>query len=331
MARHVLVTLADENFLDPARQLFSCVHFNAGWDGDLLLLAHEVPEDALAPFRERGILVEPCAPWMEPEKQGDVFHPPTVLSKFDVFGPRFREWENVVFLDADTMFWASLEGLTRVRGFAAVCERRALAGQYSRRHLHPELARDLEGRFDLARPAFNSGLLAFRTDLIEGDSVGRLRELYLRYRDLQAHPFGDQPALNLHLQGRWTLLPDFYAAIRDHSARHFFLAEGRLHMIGKHFAGWPRPWDEESPWHAEWRENLARFEELDARMPRPARARWSPAEIRGYWLRLRVRRALFLAGETAGRALARLRRTPPARRFRWLAARIRALLGGDPG
>ena len=327
MARHVLVTLADERFLDPARQLFACAHFNAGWDGDLLLLAHDVPDAKLQPFRERGIQVRECRPWLEVDRD-DVFHPPTVLSKFDVFGTEFRRWQNVVFLDSDIMLWASIHALSRVPGFSAVCERRPLAGQYAERERDPQRAHELEDRYRLERPAFNSGLLAFPSAVIRDDSVERLRGLYLRYRDLQAHPFGDQPALNLYFRGRWTLLPDFYAAIRDHSARHFFLPEERLRMIGKHFAGWPRPWDEESPYHAAWLENLTRFEGLDARRPQAPRARWSRAEVQRYWLALRARRSLGLAGAAARDAAAALRSTPAGKRVRHALRRVRERLGG---
>ena len=37
MTRRLLVTVADENYLEAARQLFASVHFEAGWSGDLML------------------------------------------------------------------------------------------------------------------------------------------------------------------------------------------------------------------------------------------------------------------------------------------------------
>ena len=57
----VLVTLADKNYIDQAKQLFSSVYWNAGWKGDYMLLAHEVPEKDLNWFREKGILVKKCS------------------------------------------------------------------------------------------------------------------------------------------------------------------------------------------------------------------------------------------------------------------------------
>jgi hypothetical protein len=327
MAGHLLVTLADENYLDPVRQLFACVHWNAGWDGDLMLLSHGIPQASLDPFEERGILVRSCDPWVDPCDE-EVGHPPTVLSKFDVFSTDFRRWDHVLFLDADMMFWASLSALTRVRGLAAVSERRPLSGQFSRRVPGSKLARELESSFDLDRPAFNSGLLAFDTSLIRDDTVQRLRDLYLRFRDAQYHSFGDQPALNLHFQGRWRVLPDFYAAIRDHSARHFFLEEDAMQMIGKHFAGEPRPWDPGHPRYAEWRANLDRFETLDARRPQPPRVRWSALRVQRYVWSLGARRGLGLMGEGARAGWKRVRKIGPVRRLRGAAKRLRSLAGG---
>jgi hypothetical protein len=323
MAQSVLVTLADESFLPQAKQLLACVHFHAGWRGDLLLLAHDVPEPARAPFRDRGILVRACDPWHRRER-GDLYHPETVLSKFEVFAPDFRRWRNVLFLDADMMFWASLEPLARVRGFAAVPERKPLSGQYSRGDADPALFAELSARFDLARPAFNSGLLAFRTaDAIRDDTVAELRRLFLRYTAVQAHPLGDQPALNLHFQGRWRRLPDFWAALRDRPEKHFFVAHERLRVIGRHFAGPPRPWEPDHPLHAEWSANLARFEVLDARVKQPPREAWSPARVHGYDAWLHARRALFLACD-AGRGVGeRARRSAAGRRLRAAAARLR--------
>jgi len=47
MKKHLLVTLANENYINQAKQLFSSAYFNGGWDGDYLLLAHEIPENKL--------------------------------------------------------------------------------------------------------------------------------------------------------------------------------------------------------------------------------------------------------------------------------------------
>ena len=47
MKQNLLVTLADKNYIQQAKQLFSSVYWNAGWKGDYMLWAHEIPEEEL--------------------------------------------------------------------------------------------------------------------------------------------------------------------------------------------------------------------------------------------------------------------------------------------
>src|SRR3989344_202987 len=113
----VLVTLADEGFVDQAKQLFSGVYWNAGWRGDYLLLAHGIPERKLQWFRDKGILIRKCRPLY---KKRIGWAPVNHTSKFYLFTPYFKKWKQVVFLDADIIVRASLDELTKVRGFHAV-------------------------------------------------------------------------------------------------------------------------------------------------------------------------------------------------------------------
>jgi hypothetical protein len=56
----MLINLADKNHIMQAKQLFSSVYWNSGWNGDYTLLAHDIPEDELAWFPSKGILVKRC-------------------------------------------------------------------------------------------------------------------------------------------------------------------------------------------------------------------------------------------------------------------------------
>ena len=122
-ARHknLLVTLANANFIDQAKQVFSSAYWPGGWDGDFLLLAHNVPEEDLDWFRNKGILVKCCS---------NAFSKPigrfslAVYDKFRLFTPEFRQWENIVYLDGDVMVRGPLTPLVEVQGFwqfAALC------------------------------------------------------------------------------------------------------------------------------------------------------------------------------------------------------------------
>jgi hypothetical protein len=41
IGKKLLVTLADEKYIDQAKQLFSSAYWNGGWDGDFMLLSYE--------------------------------------------------------------------------------------------------------------------------------------------------------------------------------------------------------------------------------------------------------------------------------------------------
>src|SRR5262245_46673368 len=117
MAKSVLVTLADENYIDQAKQLFSSVYCNAGWKGDYLLLAHNIPTQKLAWFTNKGILVKETGP-IEKRSQGNF--PAVVSAKYHLFEPEFKKWDQVVYIDADCIVRETLNELIVVKHFAAV-------------------------------------------------------------------------------------------------------------------------------------------------------------------------------------------------------------------
>ena len=84
MRNNLLVTLADKNYIDQAKQLFSSVYFNSGWKGDYMLLAHEIHEGELKWFRDKGILIKKCRPLYD---KGIAHLPPAMLDKFYLSTP----------------------------------------------------------------------------------------------------------------------------------------------------------------------------------------------------------------------------------------------------
>ena len=97
--KKLLVTLANESYLDQAKQLFSSVYFNAGWDGDYMLLAHDIPEEKLVWFRDKGILIKKCSPIVRDNYKGIVSQ--AAFSKFYLFETDMKKWEKIIFLDGD--------------------------------------------------------------------------------------------------------------------------------------------------------------------------------------------------------------------------------------
>ena len=94
LKKNLLVTLADKNYITQAKQLFSSVYWNAGWNGDYMLLTgKETPENKLKWFRKKGILIKKCK-LLEKKNVGLQNHPPIVLSKFYLF----KKERNSVFI-----------------------------------------------------------------------------------------------------------------------------------------------------------------------------------------------------------------------------------------
>jgi hypothetical protein len=282
----VLVTLADGNYVDQAKQLFSSVFWNAGWCGDYLLLAHGIPESELRWFRERGIRVRPCNPVLS-ESDRYVGHAPlTTLCKFELFTPEFRQWRQVVFLDGDVMARGSLETPARVSGFGAVrilnVFRTTLRGQFHAPNAgHASLFRELERTYDLDRPAFNAGMMAFSTDLIADDDFSRLCDLFFRFRDVIF--IAEESVLNLHFYDRWQPLSQVYNVCPNYERYLSRCRSEDLRGVVLHpYSNFPggKPWKPQSPLRAEWQTNLERAVNIDPADPRPAVKSLTAAEER---------------------------------------------------
>jgi hypothetical protein len=141
MKENLLVTLADSMFVQQAKQLFSSVYWNAGWKGDYMLLAHEIPEKELKWFSNKGILIKRCK--LLHDQPTSIRCNPVALDKFYLFTPEFRKWKNIVFLDADMIVKSSLEGLTKIKGFGAVSATVDMAGQFiPETDIFPEIKRN---------------------------------------------------------------------------------------------------------------------------------------------------------------------------------------------
>ena len=54
----LLVTIATENYLYKAKQLFSSAYWNAGWKGDFMLITESIPKKKLRWFKDKGIIVK---------------------------------------------------------------------------------------------------------------------------------------------------------------------------------------------------------------------------------------------------------------------------------
>jgi lipopolysaccharide biosynthesis glycosyltransferase len=290
---NLLVTLADENFVDQAKQLFSSVYYNAGWKGDYMLLAYKIPDKDLEWFFNKGILVKKCEPIFKdnelqklcdnsPEDRSDEW-PNIASSKFYLFTPEFKKWQNIIFLDADIIVRAPLDELTKVKGFSASYNRDfRLNTEFSEKHQittkdQQALYQKLKNSFNLKEKAFNSGVMAFNTQIIQEDTFSKLNSLFLSYNSI--HSNGDQPTFNLFFCKKWQHLPRVYNTYANMINAHNSLFKPKgiiLHIFGRREG---RPWFPENYYYAEWKNNLKKAENIDISKPTANIKTWSKIKI----------------------------------------------------
>lgn len=256
--RNLLVTLADKNYVHQAKQLFSSVYWNAGWQGDYMLLSHEITEEDLEWFRNKGILIMKCTPLCY-NITGEFDYPPVIFDKLYLFNPEFKNWKNIVFLDSDIIVKASLERLTKIKQFGAVQD------NYFKK-LFSQLYDPLKSQFnnvtyDLNVPAFNSGVMAFNTDIITNSTFN---ELYIFINNhLNDFKYPEQAVFNLYFYKRWKPLPLIFNTF---IAYHHLKLPGNLKCIVLHFVrcpDYPSLWNPQNPFYHEWETNLEKAEFID--------------------------------------------------------------------
>ncbi len=259
--KSLLVTLADKNYLDQAKQLFSSVYFNAGWQGDYMLLAHEIPEEDLAWFREKGILVKECEPLFHGKLVSG--YPVTILDKFYLFTPEFKKWDNIVFLDADIIVRYPLDKLAKVRGFNAVLD---LGGyildyQFDFNSKNSQLFKNTAKKYKMKTPAFNVGVMAFSSDIINENTFNELKELLNSYEKISLYT--EQTLLNLYFYKKWKRLNFIYNLYYIEMIRHYYQAPSNIYGPIIHFCAEEKPWLEKNPFFNEWKNNLIKAEYIN--------------------------------------------------------------------
>jgi lipopolysaccharide biosynthesis glycosyltransferase len=280
MNKSVLVTLADKKFVNQAKQLFSSVYFNAGWKGDYLLLSVGIPEKDLEWFRQKGILINKCS-LLSKNKIGSMKMPSILLSKFYLFKPEFKKWKNVIFLDSDIIVRAPIDKLAKVNGFYVItdAEPHNLFNQFYKKKI---LFKQLKQKYNLNKLSFNSGVMAFSTDIIKEDTFENLLGLFKKYHKI--HLFGDQPTFNLFFYQKWKKLPivwNIYTSrIYSYGGISYLKLKGIiLHMIGKENE---KPWCKENFFYNEWKNNLEKAEFIDLNKPQKGKPKWSFLRIYYY-------------------------------------------------
>ncbi|MGA1848893.1 MAG: glycosyltransferase, partial [Thermoplasmatota archaeon] len=208
MKKDLVVTLADGNYFDQARQVLSSVYHYSGWKGDYMLLAVRMNREQREWFEGKGIIVKEID---DIAKNSLPHHPTTVLGKFALFGPGMENWRRIVYLDADTSVTASLDRLLDLKGFWAAADFHdmKLRGQFKTPREFGNAKEEgreydtLRSDYDLNMVTFNSGVMAFDGEMTGKEQYDRLMDLYERYKAITLH---DQSILNLLFYDGWNRL-----------------------------------------------------------------------------------------------------------------------------
>ncbi len=273
--KELIVTLADSNFIKQAKQLFSSVYWNAGWKGDYLLLAHNIPEEELKWFKDKGILTYNCKPLFS-DTIGMGYNP-VILDKLYLFSAFFKQWKTIVFIDSDIIVKGSLDRLLNVNEFSAADSTIKFGEQFFNDKI---LFNEIRINYNLKKRSFNTGLFAFPTCIINENTFEELLSTYKKYQRIAK--CNEETVLNLYFYKNWKLLPHVY---------NYFVSvnmvEERKHMriraIVYHFLkiighDEYRPWHCDNIYNKEWNKNLENAEKIDLSKPNEIKS-WSSLKI----------------------------------------------------
>jgi len=286
--KNLLVTLADSNFIDQAKQLFSSAYFNAGWEGDYLLLSSGLSESDKLWFENKGILVYD-RPFLAASPLGTKAYPPIMLTKFYLFQKYFKKWHKIIYLDADIIVSASLNDLLARNGFNAPnAESFRLRDEFISNH---NRIREINKDYRLGGRAFCAGIFVFDSDLINDNTFEQILTLYHRYQDI--YKYSEESTLNLFFYKKWHVLPLTYNSAPGRMNWRYGIDKKKLLSIILHFACEIKPWYNKNPYALEWFDNLERAERIDLSFrPLPVKI-FSAREFNRYGRYLKFKKNLF--------------------------------------
>lgn len=281
MKKNLLVTLATKEYLLLSKQLFSSVYFNAGWKGDYMLLACQIPEKDLRCFRQKNIIIKKCKPFYTGKKSKRTFNEQICTLKFLLFTPEFKKWKNIVYLDSDIIVKSSLDYLSKIKGFAAVPDS---AGPLKYHFLKKDesnnyLFKKIINKYNLNSQSFNAGVMAFSTDIITKKTFSQLLALMKNYEKIRYT--SDQMAFNLFFYKKWIRLPLVYNLL-------FFVLsptvkKTQVQSIILHFAKSLKViFKERNIFSREWCEKTREFDSIDFNKARHAKNIWTQEKIKKF-------------------------------------------------
>lgn len=223
-----------------------------------MLLHSSLTRQELNWFQERGILTKEVTPLYD-KPMGK--YSGIVTSKLHVFDFDMKRWEHVILLDADIIVRKSLSSLSAVDTFSAVAANgdAKLWDEFDSPKSPVEWwnYRVLRKKYNLEEPAFNSGVIAFSTSIIQDATITELTALLTQFGSLSR--FAEQGILNLYFEKKWKPLSSAFNTFPEYARKELQLPYTRLEASVLHFADQGeenKPWNPHNFFYEEWAENL---------------------------------------------------------------------------
>ena len=223
----------------------------------------------------------------------------SILScKLYLFTHEFKQYQNIIYLDADTMVRASLDELTKVKGFAAVNDANYKkikdqiinATEAKKRSFDivqfTNLRHQIENSYSFAESSFCAGVFTFNTRIIKQDTFFEINKILKKYYNISAH--GDQLALNLFFYKNWQELSPIYNIYLLGEKNQWFLKPNNIRGKVLHFITPVKPWIARNYFYQEWQQNLEKANKINLSNITFGK-KWSKRKIWSYTIYLKSR------------------------------------------
>ncbi|MCC5918315.1 MAG: hypothetical protein JJU02_13430 [Cryomorphaceae bacterium] len=282
---NILVLVSDDWYLEYTKQVFYSAHRYGNWQGEYGLFVHNIPEEKLKWFRDRGIHIFNPEPLIHRDVNG---WPPIVFHKCYLVHPMMKRWDKVVYMDTDVIIMRDINKLANFSGFAARKENGNLdiRGQLLLDEDLDEkgnaVLHQLKKNYKLSKVALNVGVMVFETKHNSTERFNHAKDILYRYESVLRFP--EQALFNFLFYKEWKALPPvyndytFYFFTRDvEKAPHLQRKKRQSKIL--HFIGLNKPWHTDNYFHDLWTERQNNADEF----PKCAQIGENPSRWTDIW------------------------------------------------
>lgn len=262
MKKSILLTVANENYLEYAKQLYSGAYFKGKWRGKVGLITDSNNKKKLEWFLKRGIKIFNHKLHKDLKKKDSIYSNTTLFLKFEIFNPKYKIYDQIIFIDCDVIIKKDITGLLHLSEPIHACEDYFMCKhrgskprlRYQFNDENESLIKELKKEHNLKRTSINTGVLVINPKKINL-SYDKIISAAIKYKEI-AH-YRDQSILNLFIK-KWTHLSIPYNFVTDVFPDKFEKKESIIiHTIVIN------PWEEKSRYYKNWITSYRKADQID--------------------------------------------------------------------